>query len=67
MNSEWNTLTPEQRTAVQAVIKEVRKTGERAAQKITGGDVYAYPHRDGIAWGVNAGRDGINSARGITK
>jgi hypothetical protein len=30
-------------------------------------EVYAYPHRDGIAWGVNAAGSGVNILRGVRR
>jgi hypothetical protein len=32
-----------------------------------GAEVYAYPHRAGIAWGVNAAWTGVNLLRGIRR
>ena len=37
----------------------------RTVKAPDGAEVYAYPHRDGIAWGVNTAGTGVNILRGI--
>lgn len=44
-----------------ASVSQERETVEAE----DGSEVYAYPHRDGIAWGVNAAQTGVNVLRGI--
>ena len=39
----------------------------RTVRASDGAEVYAYPHREGIAWGVNAAGSGVNILRGIRR
>jgi hypothetical protein len=53
---------------IEAAIAKAKATHERAmAEAPDGTEVYAYPHRDGIAWGVNAAGTGANILRGIRR
>ncbi len=55
MNSEFRTLTAHQQTAVNAAISECRRTDAHSTINATDGEAYAYPKRDGIAWGITEG------------
>jgi hypothetical protein len=53
---------------IEYVIAEARFSHSRAIVTAEdGAEVYAYPHRDGTAWGVNAAESGINILRGIRR
>ena len=53
--------------AVEVAILKAQASGERATVEAEdGAEAYAYPHRDGTAWGVNAA-DGRNVLRGIRR
>jgi hypothetical protein len=39
----------------------------RMVKASDGAEVYAYPHREGIAWGVNTAGSGVNILRGIRR
>ena len=53
------------KAAIEEAIAKAKASGEReTVQASDGAEAYAYPHRDGIAWGVN-GPDGWNVLRGI--
>ena len=39
----------------------------RTVRASDGAEVYAYPHREGIAWGVNTAGSGVNILRGIRR
>jgi hypothetical protein len=53
-------------TALEFVIAQCRADGERHSKTLEDGtEVYAYPHRQGVAWGVNDGEHGFNVKRGI--
>ncbi len=68
MNSEFRQLTHEQQAAVNQAIASARQDSERrTVNPPGGGEAYAYPHADGIAWGFNRASDGFNIARGVTK
>jgi hypothetical protein len=63
---EFDTLTAEQQQAVEQVIGLARQHGDRHTKDLPdGSEAYAYPHRRGIAWGVNGGSFGFNIARGV--
>jgi hypothetical protein len=54
--------------AIEAVIVDAKNSGEREAVKAAdGAEVYAYPHPEGIAWGVNAVGTGDNILRGVRR
>jgi hypothetical protein len=60
---EYSRLSIAEKAAVDAVIAECHRTKKMArASYGAGGEVYAYPHTRGIAWGLN---NPLNSARGI--
>ena len=51
--------------AIAAAIGKANASRERATVEAPdGAEAFAYPHRDGIAWGVN-GPQGVNMLRGI--
>lgn len=53
--------------AIEAAISQAGVRRERTTVEAHGGaEAYAYPHRDGIAWGVN-GPQGVNILRGIRR
>ena len=56
------------RAEIEDAIAKARFSRSRATVTAEDGqgDVYAYPHRDGIAWGVN-GPEGVNILRGIRR
>jgi hypothetical protein len=49
---------------IDAAIGKARESGERESVMIGDVEFYAYPHRDGTAWGLNA-PDGRNILRGV--
>jgi hypothetical protein len=69
MNSEFEALNPDQRTAVEDAIALVRAHGGRRSISLRGGgEAYAYPHPGGgVSWGFNRGSDGFNIARGVVE
>ncbi len=55
------------RAAIEEAIAFARFSHSRATVKADdGSEAYAYPHRDGVAWGVN-GPQGVNILRGIRR
>jgi hypothetical protein len=50
---------------IEAAIAKANAAGSR--ENLNGSEVYAYPHRDGVAWGVNAPETGVNILRGIRR
>ena len=53
------------RTEIEEVIAKAKATHSRESLAVAGGaEIYAYPHKDGIAWGVN-GAQGVNVWRSI--
>ncbi len=67
MNDEFDALTADQQRAVLQAVAIVRNHGQRKTVPLAdGGEAYAYPHADGIAWGYNRAEDGFNAARGVT-
>ncbi len=54
--------------AIEIAITRARAGRElRTVRASDGAEVYAYPHRDGIAWGVNTAGTGVNILRGIRR
>ena len=52
---------------IDAAIAHARFSGSRATVDAEdGAQACAYPHKDGIAWGVN-GPEGVNILRGIRR
>ena len=50
------------------VIAQVLAHGWRHSKTLEDGtEVYAYPHPQGVAWGVNSAADGFNLRRGVRK
>ena len=49
---------------IDAAIEKARASGERESVMVGDVEIYAYPHRDGIAWGLN-NPQGVNVLRGI--
>ena len=63
-------MTTKSRYAAQidATIAHARFSHARATVKAEdGSEAYAYPHRDGTAWGLNAAETGVNMLRGIRR
>lgn len=58
-------LTPEQEAGKQRVIAACRASGASEKEYGEDWDAYAYPQRDGIAWGVNGPPFNFCVARGI--
>jgi hypothetical protein len=53
---------------IEHAIAEAGRLRERVTVEAQdGAEVYAYPHRRGIAWGVNAAGSGVNILRGIRR
>jgi hypothetical protein len=53
-------------------IEEAIRQAEEVLARVTveaedGVECYAYPHRGGIAWGVNAAQTGVNILRGVRR
>ena len=56
------------KTDIDLAITRARAGRElRTVKASDGAEVYAYPHRDGIAWGVNTAGTGVNILRGIRR
>jgi hypothetical protein len=54
--------------AIEAVIAKALASREReTVEAEDGSEAYAYPHCDGIAWGVNAAETGVNILRGVRR
>ena len=54
--------------AIEVAITRARASRDlRTVKASDGAEVYAYPHRDGIAWGVNTAGSGVNILRGIRR
>jgi hypothetical protein len=54
--------------AIEAAIANAKASRERETVKAAdGAEVYAYPHPEGIAWGVNAVGTGDNILRGVRR
>ena len=52
--------------AIEGAIAKARASREReTVEAADGAECYAYPHTNGIAWGVNAAGTGENVLRGI--
>ncbi len=48
------------------VIAEVWNTNQPHSKTLDDGtEIYAYPHADGVAWGVNGGENGFCIKRGV--
>lgn len=62
-----NTPTPAEYAGGDRAVAQCRETGKRASIPTEKGDAYAYPHRDGIAWGINGGPFGILIDRGLIR
>ena len=54
------------KAAIEIAILKARASKARETVQAEKGEAYAYPHRDGTAWGVNAA-DGRNVLRGIRR
>ena len=39
---------------IDAAINKARESGSRESLMVGDVEIYAYPHRDGVAWGLNA-------------
>ena len=64
MNREFANLTAARQAVVRCAIESVRSNPDRFSQDLAdGSEVYAYPGRDCVHWGVN-GPEGCNIARG---
>ena len=62
-NAEYETLTPQQKQRVDAVVEKVRKAGKRVNEQHGPADYYGYPHASGgTSWGID---DPINIKRGV--
>ncbi len=54
--------------AIEVAITRARASRDlRTVKASDGAEVYAYPHRDGIAWGVNTAGSSVNILRGIRR
>jgi hypothetical protein len=54
--------------AIEAAIAKAKTSRDlRTVEAFDGAECYAYPHREGIAWGVNAAGSGMNLVRGIRR
>jgi predicted transglutaminase-like cysteine proteinase len=62
-NAEYETLAPQQKQRVDAVVDKVREAGKQVNEQHGGADYYAYPHASGgTSWGID---DPINIKRGV--
>jgi hypothetical protein len=65
-NAEFDTLTDEQRSAVEQAIRLARsEPGRHQIDGGASGDAYAYQSGDSVHWGFNAHPTGRNAARGV--
>jgi hypothetical protein len=56
------------RAAIEAAIAKARASRDLSTvQAFDGAEVYAYPRRECIAWGVNGAESGVNLLRGIRR
>jgi hypothetical protein len=51
----------------EAIAKVKASRGLENIRAFDGASVYAYPHGEGIAWGVNAHESGLNILRGVRR
>lgn len=66
MTSEFDKLSDPQRAAVTKAIARCQQSEEQVYEYLpSGGEAYAYPHTDGVAWGINGGPSGYCIARGV--
>ena len=65
-DAEWSTLDAATKAALEAVIRECQVSG-RMVRRPHGpsGEVFAYPHKEGTAWGYDGPPHGCNIARGV--
>ena len=50
------------------VIAKAKAAGSRESLTTAdGSEIYAYPHKDGIAWGINRAADGVNIWRAVRR
>lgn len=53
---------------IEAAIARAKTSRDlRTVKAADGAECYAYPHKQGIAWGVNAAWTGVNLVRGIRR
>jgi hypothetical protein len=68
MQERVSALQARYATAIEATIAKAKASGEREIVEASdGAEVYAYPHSEGIAWGVNAVGTGDNILRGVRR
>lgn len=68
--NEYDSLEPDQKAAVDEMVRVCRETGQRAERIFPDlvAEVYAYPMPlGGIAFGMNSLNDGRNFKRGIVE
>ena len=68
MQERVSALQTRYSAAIEAAIADAKASRERETVKAAdGAEVYAYPHPEGIAWGVNAVGTGDNILRGVRR
>ncbi|MEJ2229256.1 MAG: hypothetical protein P8Y67_13740, partial [Alphaproteobacteria bacterium] len=63
-DDEWQRLDAEAKVALEAVIAAAENSGAYTSIGYEGGEVYAFPTENGIAWGMIGGENGTVIARG---
>jgi hypothetical protein len=63
-DDEWQRLDAEAKAALEAVIAAAENSGAYTSIGYEGGEVYAFPTENGIAWGMIGGENGTIIARG---
>lgn len=71
MTNEYETLDPDQKAAVDEMVRVCRNSGQRAERIFPDlvAEVYAYPSGipNSVHWGMNSLNDGCNFKRGIVE
>ena len=63
-DDDWQRLDAEAKAALEAIIAAAENSGAYTSVGYEGGEVYAFPTENGIAWGMIGGESGTVIARG---
>jgi hypothetical protein len=63
-DDDWQRLDTEAKAALEAVIAAAENSGAYTSVGYEGGEVYAFPTENGVAWGMIGGESGTVIARG---
>lgn len=63
-DDDWQRLDAEAKAALEAVIAAAENSGAYTSVGYEGGEVYAFPTENGVAWGMIGGESGTVIARG---